>query len=95
MNDKRQHERIAFPAEVKLMHPDFGSIMARTRDLSDGGLFLFVDVNPGLGVGARVTVQAQDISGEAPLVEATVVRVEAGGVALRYESVPDSASGRG
>ena len=38
-----------------------------------------------LGVGARVTVQAQDISGEAPLVEATVVRVEASGVALMYE----------
>jgi hypothetical protein len=85
MNDKRQHERIAFPAEVKIMHPDFGAIMARTRDMSDGGLFLFVDVNPGLGVGTRVTVQAQDISGEAPLVEATVVRVEASGVALMYE----------
>jgi hypothetical protein len=95
MNDKRQHERIAFPGEVKIMHPDFGSIIGRTRDLSDGGLFLFVENNPGLGVGAQVTVQAQDISGEAPLVEATVVRVEAGGVALKYESVPDSASGRG
>jgi hypothetical protein len=84
MNDKRQHERIAFPAEVKIMHPDFGAIIGRTRDMSDGGLFLIVDVNPGLGVGARVTVQAQDISGEAPLVEATVVRVEASGVALMY-----------
>jgi hypothetical protein len=85
MNDKRQHERIAFPAEVKIMHPDFGAIIGRTRDMSDGGLFLLVDTNPGLGVGARVTVQAQDISGEAPLVEATVVRVESSGVALMYE----------
>ena len=85
MNDKRQHERIAFPAEVEIMHPDFGSIIARTRDMSDGGLFLLVDVNPGLGVGARVKVQAQDMSGEAPVVEATVVRVEASGVALMYE----------
>ena len=59
--------------------------IARTRDMSDGGLFLFVDVNPGLGVGARVKVQAQDMSGEAPVVEATVVRVEASGVALMYE----------
>jgi hypothetical protein len=53
--------------------------------MSDGGLFLLVDINPGLEVGARVTVQAQDMSGEAPLVEATVVRVEATGVALMYE----------
>jgi hypothetical protein len=86
MNDKRQHERITFPAEVKIMHPDFGSIIGRTRDVSDGGLFLFVEINPGLRVGAQVTVQAQDISAEAPLVKATVVRVEASGIALMYES---------
>ncbi len=85
MNDKRRHERIAFPAEVKIMHPGFGSIIGRTRDMSDGGLFLLVDINPGLEIGARVTVQAQDISGEAPLVEARVVRIEASGVALMYE----------
>jgi hypothetical protein len=85
MNDKRQHERIAFAAEVKIMHPDFDFMIGRTRDMSDGGLFLLVDINPGLEVGARVTVQAQDMSGEAPLVEATVVRVEATGVALMYE----------
>ncbi len=85
MSNKRQHERIAFPAEVKIMHPDFGAISARTRDMSDGGLFVFVDVNPGLQVGARVTVQAQDINAEAPLVKATVVRVEASGIALMYE----------
>ena len=84
MNDKRQHERIEFPAEVKIMHPDFGSIVGRTRDMSDGGLFLFVDLNPGLQVDAAVTVQAQDLSGEAPLVKATVVRVEASGIALMF-----------
>ena len=66
------------------MHPDFGSIIGRTRDMSDGGLFLFVDFNPGLRVGAEVTVQARDISGEAPLVPAKVVRLEANGIALMY-----------
>ena len=89
MKNKRKHERIAFPAEVKIMHPDFGSIIGRTRDMSDGGLFLCVESNPGLEVGARVTVQAQDISGEAPLVEARVVRIEVSGVALMYEYEAD------
>jgi hypothetical protein len=84
MNDKRQHERIAFPAEVKIMHPGFGSMVGRTRDMSDGGLFLLLDINPGLAVGAQVTVQAQDLSGDAPLVKATVVRIEESGVALMY-----------
>lgn len=84
MNDKRQHERISFSAEVRIMHPDFGSITGRMRDMSDGGVFLFVDYNPGLRVGAQVTVQAQDLSAEAPLVEATVVRIEEAGIALRY-----------
>lgn len=85
MSDKRQHERIAFPSEVKVMHPDLPSFIGRTRDVSDGGAFLFVDINPGLRVGAEVTVQAQDVAAEAPLVRATVVRVEATGIALMFQ----------
>jgi hypothetical protein len=86
MNNKREHERITFPSEVKVMHPDFPSIIGRTRDISDGGVYLFVDINPGIRVGAQVTVQAQESSAEAPLVRATVVRVESSGIALRFET---------
>jgi len=85
MSDKRQHERIAFPSEVKVMHPDLPPVIGRTRDLSDGGAFLFVDINPGLRVGAQVTVQAQDVAAEAPLVRARVVRVEDNGIALMFQ----------
>lgn len=85
MSEKRQHERIAFPSEVKVMHPDRPSVVGRTRDLSDGGAFLFLDINPGLRVGEEVTVQAQDAAAEAPLVRATVVRVEESGIALMFQ----------
>ena len=68
MSNKRQHERIAFPAEIKLMHPDFGSVIAQARDMSDGGVYLFLDKPLGLAVGAEVRVQAQDAAGESPLV---------------------------
>ncbi len=84
MSNKRQHERIAFPAEIKLMHPDFGSVIAQARDMSDGGVYLFLDKPLGLAVGAEVRVQAQDAAGESPLVKATVVRVEAKGIALMF-----------
>jgi len=86
MNDKRRHERIAFPSEVKVMHPDFPSLIGRTRDISDGGVYLFLDIKPGLRAGTQVTLQALDTSAEAPLVRATVVRVEADGIALMFHS---------
>jgi hypothetical protein len=85
MNDKRRHERIAFPSEVTLTDPDFGAITTHTRDVSDGGVFLFIDQAHSLQVGVRVTLQVRDMSGEAPIVRAKVVRVEDDGVALMYE----------
>ena len=84
MNNQRKHERIAFPAEIKLMHPDFGSVVAQARDMSDGGVFLFLDNPLGLPVGTEVEVQAQDAAGESPLVKARVVRIETRGVALMF-----------
>jgi hypothetical protein len=84
MNDKRQYERIAFPSDVLVTHPGFAPVLGRTRDMSDGGVYLFVDINPGLEVGTEVGVQAQDASAEMPRVRARVVRVEAGGMALMF-----------
>jgi hypothetical protein len=86
MSEKRRHERIAFPSEVTLTDPDFGSLTAHTRDVSDGGAFLFIQQAHGLQVGAQVRVQVREMSGEAPIVSARVVRVEADGVALMFES---------
>lgn len=85
MSEKRRRERTAFPSEVTLTDPDFGALTAYTRDVSDSGVYLFVDHAHGLQVGARVSLQVRDMSGQAPVVSARVVRVDDDGVALMFE----------
>jgi hypothetical protein len=85
MSEKRQHVRTAFPAELKLMHPSFGALSVKSRDMSNGGVFVFTGGEVDLPVGTEVSVQAEDMEG-APVVQATVVRVEAEGVALMFSA---------
>ena len=66
------------------MHPVPGALVADTRDLSHGGLFLCTGDKVNLPVGTEVMIQDQDMGTEAPLVRATIVRVESAGIALKF-----------
>ena len=83
MNEKRQHVRTEFSGNIKLMHPKFGELLVEMRDLSDGGVFVFVSQDLGLAVGDRVQLQSVDID-DAPVLSADLVRVEPRGVALKF-----------
>ncbi len=84
MEEKRRHARTTISASVKLMHPSFGSLQLKTRDMSHGGLFLMTEGQVDLPLGTEVTIQALDMFEEAPIVKATIVRVESQGIALQF-----------
>ena len=84
MTEKRQHIRTTVTAGVKLMHPSIGSLSIKTRDMSNGGVFLFTGSQVELPVGTEVSIQAQDMMAEAPIVKAKIIRVEPDGVALEF-----------
>jgi c-di-GMP-binding flagellar brake protein YcgR len=84
MMEKRRYERIAFSSRVKIMHSVFGDLVVESRDLSHGGIFLVTGDKVTLPVGTDVTIQDQDMGSDAPLVKATIVRVEATGIALMF-----------
>ena len=84
MSEKRKHVRTTVSAAVQLMHPSFGSLSMKTRDMSNGGVFLFTGARIELPVGTEVSIQAQEMMVEAPIVKAKILRVEADGVALEF-----------
>lgn len=83
MKDKRKHIRTELEGPVRLTHPRIGTIGARTRDVSDAGVYLLSDIALGLSVGDEVHIQAQDLE-DAPILKARVVRIDKAGVALIF-----------
>jgi len=67
------------------MHPSFGSVLVKTRDMSDGGVFLYTAGQVALPAGATVSIQAQDMMEDAPIVKAKIIRIEPQGIALQFD----------
>lgn len=91
MTNKRRHER--FPMDVEVEISVAGLLrrqrrILRTRDLSDGGVFVLSDERtcpaPGTVIEIRLTglVDGQD----PPVVRAKVVRVTPDGMAIAFVS---------
>jgi PilZ domain len=86
MDEKRQHIRTAFAADIKLIHPAVGELQVNMRDMSDGGVFLFTGDRADLAVGEVVQIQAMDIE-DAPVLSARIVRRESSGIGLMFLDV--------
>jgi hypothetical protein len=69
---------------IKICHPSFGEVVAQTRDLSDGGVYVKHPDLLALPQGTIVTGQVQDLPIEAPVLQMEVMRVDAEGVGLRF-----------
>ena len=82
--DKRQHPRHPARFTLKLQHPSFGEKLVKTRDISDGGVFLIVDPSEAPPLGQVVKGQVQGLMADAPILEMEVVRVENEGIGLKY-----------
>ena len=83
MDEKRSATRTAFRAGVRVIHPDAGEHIVKTRDMSHSGAYLILREDIGLQLKDRVTIQSTDID-DAPIIEAEVVRIEASGFAVCY-----------
>ncbi|MNQ68200.1 PilZ domain protein [compost metagenome] len=84
MPSQRQHPRTAMKCRIKICHPSFGEVVAQTRDLSDGGVYVKHPDLLALPQGTLVTGQVQDLPIEAPVLQMEVMRVDAEGIGLRF-----------
>jgi c-di-GMP-binding flagellar brake protein YcgR len=82
-NDKRRHIRTPLACRIKIAH-DNSEIVVKTRDISDGGVFVVLEPDQVPPIGTHVTGQVQGLMDDAPVLEMEVVRVEPSGVGLRF-----------
>jgi hypothetical protein len=85
--EQRRHLRIGLVVDIELTLPDQNTLVVRTRNISDGGLFLILDEIELPPVGTEVMVRLKDQLGDGetpPLNRATVVRHEPDGIGLAF-----------
>jgi len=85
-SEERKTSRTAVRLKVCLTMSEEGEMLAVTRDISDGGLFVLLDAEKIPGVGGEVDVQVQGLPNgmEAPWVKMQVVRIETDGIGLMF-----------
>jgi hypothetical protein len=82
MVEKRRSPRIDIEDNILLSHPDVGTLCLKTRDVSDGGVYLFTKGFP-LPEGTEVTLQSRDMP-DAPQVPALICRRDDQGIGLQF-----------
>lgn len=87
--DTRSQERRIFSrrlvnSRVKLQHGTIGSILARTRDISDSGVFVECYPVPKLPVGSHIKMQLLDSSDPRIAFNMKVIRTGRDGVAMLF-----------
>lgn len=83
-HEKRRHVRTPFVCRIKITHESVGELTVKTRDISDGGVFVVLEPEQIPPVGTIVTGQVQGLLDDAPVLEMEVVRMEPSGVGLRF-----------
>jgi hypothetical protein len=83
--DKRSSPRISASFKVEMSHPELGTVLTKTRDISDRGAFVFTEQDASPDIKERVQLKVLGLPGEpASPVESEVVRVEYEGVGLKF-----------
>lgn len=82
--DKRRHIRTPFSCRIKITHESVGELLVKTRDISDGGVFVVLEPEQIPPVGTKLKGQVQGMMDDAPILEMEVVRLEPTGVGLRF-----------
>lgn len=83
-HDKRKHVRTPFVCRIKITHETVGELTVKTRDISDGGVFVVLEPDQIPPIGTIVKGQVQGLLDDAPVLEMEVVRMEPSGVGLRF-----------
>jgi PilZ domain len=86
-SEQRKHLRIGLIVDIELTLPGQDNITVRTKNISDGGLFLVLDnvELPPMGTEVQVRLKNQLGDGDEPPVNrAMVVRAESNGIGLEF-----------
>ena len=91
--NQRGYTRSDLEVTIEIAHESFGRERLRSRDLSAGGVFVVHGSNPALPPkGTVLDIWILGDSGEQTrAIKAEIVRVEAGGFALRFLEDPFAA----
>lgn len=82
--NQRKHPRTFLKCRILIRHPVLGEVIAQTRDLSDGGVYVKDPRLATLTPGERMSGQVQDLPVAAPVLQMEVMRVDAEGAGLRF-----------
>ena len=86
-SEQRKHLRIGLVVDIELTLPEQGQVTVRTKNISDGGLFLILDDVDMPPVGTEVQVRLKNQLGdgeEPPINRAMVVRHDPDGIGLAF-----------
>ena len=85
-SDKRKHPRVNIPSPIELEYPGHGTQNLLLRDMGHGGVFVEKgeDLMPPVGATVFIKIAGGLGDGEAPLVEAKVVRSTDDGIGLHF-----------
>lgn len=83
-HEKRKHVRTAFTCRIKIVTNDNNEMLVKTRDISDGGVFVVLEPDQMPPIGTIVSGQVQGLLDNAPVLKMEVVRMEPSGVGLRF-----------
>ncbi|MHB8257854.1 MAG: PilZ domain-containing protein [Acidiferrobacterales bacterium] len=86
MSENRRHERYAMSLEVEVFYAETGKLTLNTKDISDGGVFLYMPGQARPSVGTIMNLKLRGLLGgeEPPTVKVKVVRVTDDGVGLQF-----------
>lgn len=84
MSDSRRHPRIPMKAQVKISHESFGELVAATKDISDGGIFLLTENSEMPPIGTIIEGQVQGLTGDAPVLKMEIMRLTPDGIGLKF-----------
>jgi hypothetical protein len=82
--DKRIHQRTSLTSQLRITHASFGSIEVKTKDISEGGVFILMENVSLPPEGTILEGQVQDGVEGRPVVRMEVIRVEPNGIGLRF-----------
>lgn len=82
--ERRRGARIPVNARVMLVNGTIGEIVARTRDISDTGVFIVIQPVPRLPVGAHIKMHMLDSAMPNIAFNMKVSRVMADGLGLMF-----------
>lgn len=88
MSNQRKHARLPLPMKVEVsVEGQEVAVVTKTRDMSDGGVFLEHNESLSLQAGTKLTIKVIESmsGGEASQIPATVVRVTDDGVAVNFD----------